>query len=37
LRVNINSLRAHPRRARSITAPVDYKNILMIKGTIARL
>jgi hypothetical protein len=34
--VNINSLRAHPRRKRSITAPVDYKNILMIKGDIAR-
>jgi hypothetical protein len=35
--VNINSLRALPRRQRSIAAPVDYKNILMIKGDIARL
>jgi hypothetical protein len=35
--ININSLRAHPRRKRSITAPIDYKNIRIIKGDIARL
>ncbi len=35
--VNINRLRAHPRRKRSITALVENKNILMIKGDTARL